>query len=135
MTISVANAPCSYGAFEVTVGIDPNVPDGVTLLDHVASAGYQGIDLGPVGYLGTGRELHDRLSGRGLVLVGMGTCRRRSRTRPRWRSRPATWTRCWTSSTPRPTARRRGPRWPMPAPRPAAPIRAAARPAAASGWT
>lgn len=70
MTISVANAPCSYGAFEVTVGIDPNVPDGVTLLDHVASAGYQGIDLGPVGYLGTGRELHDRLSGRGLVLAG-----------------------------------------------------------------
>jgi len=34
MTISVANAPCSYGAFEVTVGVDPNVPDGVALLDQ-----------------------------------------------------------------------------------------------------
>ncbi len=33
MTISVANAPCSYGAFEVTVGVDPNVPDGAALLD------------------------------------------------------------------------------------------------------
>jgi inosose dehydratase len=70
MTISVASAPCSYGAFEVTVGVDPNVPDGVTLLDHVARAGYEGIDLGPVGYLGTGRELHDRLATRGLVLAG-----------------------------------------------------------------
>jgi inosose dehydratase len=70
VTISVANAPCSYGAFEVTVGIDPNVPDGVALLDHVADAGYQGIDLGPVGYLGTGTELYDRLAARGLVLAG-----------------------------------------------------------------
>jgi inosose dehydratase len=70
VTISVANAPCSYGAFEITVGVDPNVPDGVSLLDHVAAAGYQGIDLGPVGYLGTGRELHDRLAARGLVLAG-----------------------------------------------------------------
>jgi inosose dehydratase len=70
MTISVANAPCSFGAFEVTIGVDPNVPDSVTLLDHVAAAGYQGIDLGPVGYLGTGRQLHDRLAARGLVLAG-----------------------------------------------------------------
>jgi inosose dehydratase len=70
MTISVANAPCSYGAFEFTVGIDPNVPDGVALLDHVAGAGYQGIDLGPVGYLGDDRELRDRLAARGLVPAG-----------------------------------------------------------------
>ena len=70
MTIAVANAPCSYGAFEVTVGVDPNVPAGVSLLDHVAAAGYEGIDLGPVGYLGVGRELHDRLAARGLALAG-----------------------------------------------------------------
>jgi inosose dehydratase len=68
--ISVANAPVSYGAFEITVGIDPNVPDPVTLLDSVASAGYVGIDLGPVGYLGTGQELASRLSDRGLGLAG-----------------------------------------------------------------
>ncbi|MHB8657908.1 MAG: TIM barrel protein [Solirubrobacteraceae bacterium] len=68
--ISIANAPVSYGAFEITVGVDPNVPDPLTLLDSVASAGYIGIDLGPVGYLGTGQELRSRLSERGLGLAG-----------------------------------------------------------------
>ena len=52
--IAVANAPVSYGAFEITVGHDPNVPDGTSVLDQVAAAGYAGIDLGPVGYLGRG---------------------------------------------------------------------------------
>ena len=51
--IIVANAPVSYGAFEVTIGFDPNVPDGDAILDEVSAAGYAGIDLGPVGYLGT----------------------------------------------------------------------------------
>ena len=46
-TITVANAPCSFGAFELTVGINPNVPDPVALLDQVAATGYAGIDLGP----------------------------------------------------------------------------------------
>ncbi len=68
--ISVANAPVSYGAFEVTVGHDPNVPDGVSVLDHVAAAGYAGIDLGPVGYLGRGERLGELLAERGLGLAG-----------------------------------------------------------------
>jgi inosose dehydratase len=68
--ISVANAPVSYGAFEITVGIDPNVPDPITLLDAVASAGDPGIDHRPGGYLGTGRELAERLSERRLGLAG-----------------------------------------------------------------
>ena len=68
--ILVANAPVSYGAFELTVGIDPNVPDGIQVLDEVAGAGYAGIDLGPVGYLGTGAELGERLAARGLGLTG-----------------------------------------------------------------
>ena len=68
--IFVANAPVSYGAFEVTVGIDPNVPDGVELLDAVSAGGYDGIDLGPVGYLGTGADLGRRLAERGLGLAG-----------------------------------------------------------------
>ena len=55
--ITVANAPVSYGAFEITMGHDPNVPDGVSVLDQVAEAGYAGIDLGPAGYLGTGERL------------------------------------------------------------------------------
>ena len=70
MSVEIANAPCSYGAFEITVGIDPNVPDGLGLLDLVAEAGYAGIDLGPVGYLGEGTELRDRLSARRLTLAG-----------------------------------------------------------------
>jgi len=69
-TITVANAPCSFGAFELTVGINPNVPDPVALLDEVAATGYAGIDLGPPGYLGLGDELHERLSSRGLALAG-----------------------------------------------------------------
>lgn len=68
--ILVATAPVSYGAFEITVGVDPNVPDPITLLDSVAAAGYVGIDLGPVGYLGTDEHLASRLSERGLGLAG-----------------------------------------------------------------
>jgi inosose dehydratase len=66
----VANAPVSYGAFELTVGVDPAVPDADALLDHVAGAGYAGIDLGPLGYLGTGERLRSRLAQRGLALAG-----------------------------------------------------------------
>jgi len=36
--IIVANAPVSYGAFEVTIGIDPNVPDGDDILDQVSES-------------------------------------------------------------------------------------------------
>lgn len=68
--IVVANAPVSYGAFELTVGIDPNVPDGVGVLDEVAAAGYAGIDLGPVGFLGDETELGERLAARRLGLAG-----------------------------------------------------------------
>jgi inosose dehydratase len=68
--IAVANAPVSYGAFEITVGIDPYVPDPVTLLEWVARAGYAGIDLGPVGYLGTGEQLVSRLSASALGISG-----------------------------------------------------------------
>jgi inosose dehydratase len=68
--ITVANAPVSYGAFEVTVGIDPNAPSDLHVLDEVARAGYAGIDLGPVGYLGRGQDLRERLASRGLGLAG-----------------------------------------------------------------
>lgn len=68
--ILIANAPVSYGAFELTVGIDPNVPDAALVLDEVAGAGYAGIDLGPVGYLGDGMSLAPALESRGLALSG-----------------------------------------------------------------
>jgi len=66
----VANAPVSFGAFALTVGIDPAAPDALTVLDMVADAGYQGIDTGPVGFLGRGDELTERLAARSLGICG-----------------------------------------------------------------
>jgi inosose dehydratase len=70
MLASIANAPCSYGAFEETVGVDPLVLDALELLDQVTAAGYVGIDLGPVGYLGSVEQLPARLADRRLTLAG-----------------------------------------------------------------
>lgn len=69
----VANAPLSYGAFEVTVGVYPNVPGPDALLTEMAAAGYAGTELGPPGYLGAGDELRARLERHGLALTG-GWC-------------------------------------------------------------
>lgn len=69
-SMKVANAPVSYGAFELTVGRMPNVPRPQQVLDAVADAGYEGIDLGPLGYLGDAATLPGRLADRGLQLVG-----------------------------------------------------------------
>ncbi len=68
--IRVANAPVSYGAFELTVGVLTNVPGAEQMLDAIAAAGYEGTELGPLGYLGEGATLRSRLEGRGLDLVG-----------------------------------------------------------------
>ncbi len=68
--VVIANAPVSYGAFELTVGILPDVPDGDAVLDEVAGAGYAGIDLGPLGYLGNGEDLASSLRRRKLGLAG-----------------------------------------------------------------
>jgi inosose dehydratase len=69
-SIAVAGAPVSFGAFEVTVGIDPHVPDAISVLNAVQHDGYDGIDLGPVGYLGSKNDLRRRLAARGLHLSG-----------------------------------------------------------------
>jgi inosose dehydratase len=68
--VRVANAPCSYGAFEITVGVLPDVPSGETVLDAISDAGYEGTELGPPGYLGDEATLHERFQQRGLELVG-----------------------------------------------------------------
>ena len=68
--VILANAPVSYGAFEVTVGRNPFVPDADELLAAVSAAGYTGIDLGPPGYLGTPDTLPGRLRDSGLQLAG-----------------------------------------------------------------
>jgi inosose dehydratase len=69
-SIRVASAPCSYGAFEITVGILPDVPGPERVLDAISDAGYEGTELGPPGYLGDRDNLRDRLEEHGLVLVG-----------------------------------------------------------------
>jgi inosose dehydratase len=68
--IRVANAPCSYGAFEITVGRLPNVPDALDVLRSMHDAGYAGTELGPPGYLGGHNELRGRLEENALELVG-----------------------------------------------------------------
>ena len=62
--------PSATGPSSSRVGIDPNVPDGERVLDEVGAAGYAGIDLGPVGYLGDGPVLAERLAARDLGLAG-----------------------------------------------------------------
>lgn len=68
--IEIANAPVSYGVFELTIG-ESGLPGPEEVLEAVAGSGYQGIDLGPFGFLaGTGEELARRLSRHGLGLSG-----------------------------------------------------------------
>jgi len=68
--VKIGNAPVSYGAFEVTVGKHDGVPTAAEVLDAVQAAGYEGIDLGPLGYLGLGADLKQALDSRGLLLTG-----------------------------------------------------------------
>ena len=100
MVASIANAPCSYGAFEETVGVDPLVPDALELLDQVTAAGYAGIDLGPVGYLGNVEELPAQTRGppAGARRRVHGAAVRRPRRAPR--RDLCSWTRSSTRSMP-----------------------------------
>jgi inosose dehydratase len=68
--VRVANAPLSYGAFEMTVGSAFPVPDPEDVLAAIGGAGYSGTDLGPPGYLGEGAALAERLDANELDLVG-----------------------------------------------------------------
>jgi inosose dehydratase len=68
--IRVANAPCSFGAFEITVGVLPDVPDPESVLDAIARAHYEGTELGPPGYLGDRETLRERFERHGLALAG-----------------------------------------------------------------
>ncbi|GAA1896418.1 sugar phosphate isomerase/epimerase family protein [Lapillicoccus jejuensis] len=71
MAISVAGAPVNFGVFELTPD-DPGLvlPTGEQVATALERDGYAGVDLGPVGFLGRGRELRDRLRGHGLELAG-----------------------------------------------------------------
>jgi inosose dehydratase len=65
----VANAPVSFGVDEILVE-DAWMPEPEAILDIMVDLGYEGTELGPPGYLGTANEVRERLSSRGLQLVG-----------------------------------------------------------------
>ncbi|MGW6499138.1 TIM barrel protein [Nonomuraea angiospora] len=68
MRVKVANAPVSFGVFELATEPPPLSAD--EMVRALSEAGYEGIDSGPIGYLGTGSGLADRLAGNGLLLAG-----------------------------------------------------------------
>lgn len=65
----VANAPVSFGVDEILVD-DAWMPEPDSILDIMVDLGFEGTELGPPGYLGTGAQVRERLSSRGLQLVG-----------------------------------------------------------------
>lgn len=69
MNTIVAGAPVSFGVFELTPeGAETVTPDA--MLETLQASDYRGIDLGPVGFLGRGDELRQRLDRFGLDLAG-----------------------------------------------------------------
>lgn len=68
--IRVAGAPVSFGVFELAPeeGVQLAGPDEVCSI--LNREGYVGVDLGPVGFLGRGAELRDRLTRHHLELAG-----------------------------------------------------------------
>jgi inosose dehydratase len=68
MTIRIGNAPCSWG---VEFADDPRNPTWVRVLDECAAAGYNGIELGPIGFMPEDPAvLGDALAARDLELIG-----------------------------------------------------------------
>ncbi|MFB9378830.1 sugar phosphate isomerase/epimerase family protein [Kineococcus gynurae] len=69
MRATVAGAPVSFGVFELTPeGAEVLGPDD--MLEILVETGYAGVDLGPEGFLGRGRELQQRLQRFSLELAG-----------------------------------------------------------------
>lgn len=68
MTIRIGNAPCSWG---VEFADDARNPSWQNVLKDCATAGYKGIELGPVGFMPEDpAQLADGLSENGLELIG-----------------------------------------------------------------
>jgi inosose dehydratase len=67
MQVRIANAPASWGIEDPEDAANPAWSD---VLDQVAGAGYEGVELGPLGYLPTNASaLRPELARRGLDLV------------------------------------------------------------------
>ena len=68
MSIRIGNAPCSWG---VEFGNDPRNPPWQRVLDECRAAGYNGIELGPIGFMPEDPAvLGDALQSRELELIG-----------------------------------------------------------------
>ncbi len=68
MTIRIGNAPCSWG---VEFAGDPRNPEWRKVLSDCKAAGYDGIELGPVGYMPEDPAvLGEALDEFGLTLIG-----------------------------------------------------------------
>ncbi len=68
MTIKIGNAPCSWG---VEFADDPRNPTWTRVLDECTAAGYEGIELGPIGFMPEDPAvLGDALASRGLQVIG-----------------------------------------------------------------
>jgi inosose dehydratase len=65
--IKVANAPCSWGTIE---GYGTSIPYE-QMLDELVETGYQGTELGDLGYMPTDpAKLREELAKRGLIMLG-----------------------------------------------------------------
>ncbi len=68
MELRIGNAPCSWG---VEFADDPRNPPWQRVLDETVDAGYEGIELGPIGFMPEDpAQLGDALKSRGLTLIG-----------------------------------------------------------------
>ena len=65
MGYRIGNAPVSFGAWNLEASRSPSVPPPERVLTEVAAAGYEGIELGPLGWLEPAR-----VAAHGLELAG-----------------------------------------------------------------
>ena len=68
-SMRVASAPVSFGVDEILVA-DAWMPAPDDMLDWMVDIGVEGTELGPPGFLGSAGEVRERLTSRGLELVG-----------------------------------------------------------------
>lgn len=68
-TMRIASAPVSFGVDEVLTD-DAWMPEPEPMLDWMSEIGYAGTEMGPPGFLGDAEQVRERLTSRGLDLVG-----------------------------------------------------------------
>jgi inosose dehydratase len=67
--LRIASAPVSFGVDEIMID-DAWMPAPDDMLDWMVEIGFEGTELGPPGFLGNAEQVRERLTSRGLELVG-----------------------------------------------------------------